>query len=63
MYFNYIRQYRKEKGLRLKDLSTLTGISNGYLSHLETGSRKNPSYETMKKISIALNKDISEIFI
>lgn len=63
MYSNNIKHYRKEKGLTLEKLSFMTGLSIGYLSHLQNGGRSNPSYETMKKISLALNKDISEIFI
>lgn len=62
MCSNNIKHYRKEKGLRLTDLSLMTGISIGYLCHLENGSRKNPSYQIMKKISLSLNQDITTIF-
>ncbi len=62
MYRNQIRKIRKEKGMTLVKLSELSGVSVGYLCHLEKGSRKNPSIEIMEKISIALNKSITEIF-
>lgn len=62
MYHNQLRKIRKEKGYTLVKLSELSGISVGYLCHLEKGSRKNPSIEIMEKISKSLNKSITEIF-
>ena len=62
MYSNKIKQVRESKGITLSKLSQLTGISSGYLCHLEKGSRKNPSIVVMNKISDALNKSITEIF-
>lgn len=59
---NSIRKYRIEKGYKLDQLANLVGISIGYMCHLERGSRENPSYTVMKKISKVLNKSISEIF-
>ena len=60
---NRIRDIRKEKEITLLELSKRTGISVGYLCHLEKGSRSNPSLEVMDKISKALNKSIAEIFL
>jgi len=62
MYLNQVKKARKEKGITLVKLSELSGVSVGYLCHLERGSRKNPSIEIMEKISKALNKSITEIF-
>ena len=62
MYNNQIKKIREEKGLTLAKLSNLSGISIGYLCHLEKGSRNNPSIGVMEKISKALNKTITEIF-
>lgn len=62
MYKNEIKKYRKEKSLTLKELAEKTGVSAGYLCHLEKGSRDNPSKEVMENIAIALNKTIPEIF-
>lgn len=59
---NKIRKYRLEKSMSEKELAHITGLSCGYICHLERGSRKNPSYIVMKKIAIALEKEISEIF-
>lgn len=62
MYQNRMKQIRKEKGITLTDLANKTGISIGYLSHLENGTRKNPSIEIMDKISKALNESVWDVF-
>lgn len=62
MYNNQVKKIREEKGITLVRLSEISGVSVGYLCHLEKGSRKNPSIEIMEKISKALNKSITEIF-
>ena len=62
MYKNKIKKYRKEKNMKLKEIASKSGISVGYLSHLENGSRANPSREVMESISLALNKSIPEVF-
>lgn len=62
MEYNNINKIRKEKGITLAKLSDLSGVSIGYICHLENGTRKNPSLEKMQKIADALNKSISEVF-
>lgn len=62
MYHNQLKKVREEKGITLVKLSELSGVSVGYLCHLEKGSRKNPSIYIMEKISKSLNKSITEIF-
>ena len=62
MYKNKMREIRKMQGITLKVLAKETGISIGYLCHLEKGTRINPSIQTMEKISKALNKDVAEVF-
>jgi len=62
MYINKIKQIREEKGITIKKLADLAGISAGYLCHLEKGKRKNPSIEVMNNISNALGKSITEVF-
>jgi len=62
MYINRIKNIREEKGISLGKLASLAGISQGYLCHLEKGSRTNPSIEVMNNISNALGKSIAEVF-
>ena len=62
MYKNKMREIRTSQGLQLKELAQKTGITAGYLCHLEKGTRVNPSLQIMTKIAKALNKDVTEIF-
>ena len=62
MYKNYLKYIREQKEMTLLSLSKLSGVSVGYLCHLEKGTRNNPSLEVMEKISKALDKTITEVF-
>ena len=62
MYINKIKKIREKKGMTLEKLAELSGISAGYLCHLERGTRKNPSIEVMDRIAKALDKTIIELF-
>ena len=62
MHKNKIKIIRKQKGITLYHLANLSGISAGYLCHLENGTRANPSLEVMQNISKALNKTVAEVF-
>lgn len=62
MYDNKIKRFRESKNMTLKELAYRVGISAGYLSHLERGSRSNPSKEVMEKIADELDSTIPEIF-
>lgn len=62
MYENKLKRIRMEKGLTITKLSDLSGVSAGYICHLENGSRTNPSIETMEKIAAVLDKSILEVF-
>lgn len=44
------KQMRKAKGLTLREVEKSTGISNAYLSQLETGKIKSPGYDTVKAL-------------
>ena len=62
MYLNKMKEFRMERGMTLEKLSEKTGISIGYLSHLERGTRENPTSCIMDKIAYALNKSVAEVF-
>ena len=62
MYTNKIREIRRKKGYTLEYVSTVAGISIGYLCHLEKGTRNNPSAQIMAKIAEALEESVSSVF-
>ncbi len=62
MYVNNLREIRKSKKLTIQELSELSGVSMGYICHLERGSRQNPSRYVMEKISKVLGEPIIKIF-
>ena len=63
MYTNKMKKYRQEREMTLENLSKKTGISIGYLCHLERGTRVNPSTQIMDKIAAALKKSVHEVFL
>lgn len=57
---NRIKAARKAKGLPQSELSELIDKSVGYMSYIETGSKK-PSLETLIQIANALDVTIDEL--
>ena len=53
---------RKESGITQKELSELTGIAQGDISKLENGNA-NPSIKTLKRIAMALGKELQIKFV
>ena len=45
-----LKSLRKKRKLTLRDVENLTGISNAYLSQLETGKITNPGYDIVRKL-------------
>ena len=54
MLGNLIERIRKEKCITKTDLSKVTGINIGHLTHIEKSTR-NPSHKLLKTITTALN--------
>ena len=57
-----ICEYRKRKGLTIKELAQLTGVTSSLLSQIEKGTA-NPSINTIKQISNALEIPLFNFFI
>lgn len=55
-----LRTARKKSSFSLEALSILTGISESYLSNIETG-RRQPTLDTLSKICIPLEIEVSEL--
>jgi transcriptional regulator with XRE-family HTH domain len=49
-----LRAARTARGLTLRDLEKLTGMSQSQLSQIETGYRADPSFSTVSKIARAV---------
>lgn len=62
MVFFNIKNVRKSKGISLRKLHNLTGISRSYLLDLETNRRTNPSMFVLETIANALNVNIKDLF-
>ncbi|MBE5822302.1 MAG: LexA family transcriptional regulator [Clostridiales bacterium] len=56
-----IRKRRKEIDMTLTELSKLTKIDVGHLSHIENGER-NPSYKTLKLICDAIGVPVTHLW-
>ena len=59
---NKIKEIREEEGIKQYALAKMSGLSEGYICHLEKGNRGNPTYKTMVKISRALKRKVQEVF-
>jgi len=56
------RNRRKDAGLTLRQVEDKTGISNAYLSQLETGKITNPSFSVVIKLhNLYVNTKIIEL--
>lgn len=54
-----LKDLRKSKGLGVNQLALKSGLSASTISRFETGQRKGPTLETVKKLSKALGVSIS----
>lgn len=59
---NKIREIREKQGMKQYALAKKTGLSEGYICHLEKGTRDNPTYNVMEKIATALHKEVKDVF-
>ncbi|MDM5188991.1 helix-turn-helix domain-containing protein [Bacillus sp. DX4.1] len=57
-----IAVYRKDQGLSSRELATLVNVTPSMLSQIEKGSA-NPSLQTLKLISVALNIPMFNFFL
>ncbi|MBD7939467.1 helix-turn-helix transcriptional regulator [Cytobacillus sp. Sa5YUA1] len=48
---DYLKRLRKSNNYTLREAEAKTGVPNTYISNLENGKKKNPSMETLYKLS------------
>ena len=57
-----IRKLRQQRGLSQETLAASAQVSSGYLSKLERGAYKQPSYEVLSRIAAALQMLPAELY-
>ncbi len=58
---SYLRNVRKERGLSLKKVEKIAGVSNAYLSQLERGLRNPPHPDILKKLAKVYEVPLSDL--
>jgi transcriptional regulator with XRE-family HTH domain len=61
MLGEFIKQTRTARGLSQRELGRLAGLSGAFISQLESGESKRPSYITIKNIAKALKVSLSDM--
>ncbi|MCA1058084.1 helix-turn-helix domain-containing protein [Rossellomorea aquimaris] len=56
-----LKKLRLTKGLKIRELENLSGVSNAYLSQLENGKRGKPSPEIIKKLAPHLDTSYTDL--
>lgn len=56
-----LKTLREQKGLTQVELAERAGIVQGYLAMIESGERKNPSLDVLKRIAKALGVPLTEL--
>jgi transcriptional regulator with XRE-family HTH domain len=57
----FIKKTRIARGLSQRELGRLAGLSGAFISQLESGETKNPSYTTIKNIAQALKVSFKDM--
>ena len=53
----FLKHFREERGLSLRELATLSDINHAYIHRLEQGEKEYPSQQTLKALIAALKLD------
>lgn len=56
-----VKKLREQRKLSQEKLARLANVSNNTIVNIEAGKQKNPTIETLKKISNALGVAIEEL--
>ncbi len=59
---NKIDSLRTKKAMSYGDIAKESGLTSTYIYLLAKGKRKNPSLETMQKVSQALDEKVERVF-
>jgi XRE family transcriptional regulator of biofilm formation len=56
-----IQKLRRAQGMTQEELARKAGVTRPYISHLESGLKKNPSLPTLKKLAKALGVPVAAL--
>jgi len=56
-----LKQWREEKHLTQAELAGKVGVSQTYIAKLESGDKKNPTLDLLKKIAKHLGVPVTEL--
>jgi len=56
-----LRKLREEKGLSQEKLARLADVANNTIIKIEAGKNQNPTLDTLRKISKALNVSVDDL--
>jgi len=56
-----LKKLRTAKGLTQEQLGNKVGVSDAYITMLETGARKNPSLDLLERLAKALKVKVGEL--
>lgn len=56
-----IKQLRKKRGLSLKQIKEMTGLSESYVNRLEKGERNCPTYPVIEQLAIVLDVEPTDL--
>ncbi|HHW54909.1 MAG: helix-turn-helix transcriptional regulator [Bacillota bacterium] len=57
----YLKKLREKRGFSIRKLALAAGVSNSYLSQIETGQRGIPSHRILWKLARPLKVDYEEL--
>ncbi len=57
-----LKKLREAKGLSQQALAKKAKVTDAYIAMLETGVRKNPTVDTLKRLAKALDVPVGELF-
>jgi transcriptional regulator with XRE-family HTH domain len=60
---HFLKSLRKRQHMSLRDVERESGVSNAYLSQLESGDRPPPRPEMLKKLARAYNVTVRELLM
>lgn len=56
-----LKKLRQQKGLTQEEVAKRVGVTKPYIAMLESGARKNPSLDVLKRLAKALKVEISDL--